>query len=37
VTATGSDGVKYKKRGDINILRYKGSDRTSADTPGSGI
>lgn len=23
VTATGSDGVKYKKRGDITILRYK--------------
>ena len=37
VTATGSDGVKYKKRGDINILRYKGSDGTSADTPGSGL
>ncbi len=23
VTAKGSDGVKYKKRGDINILRFK--------------
>lgn len=29
VTATGSDGVKYKKRGDINVLRYKGSTGTS--------
>jgi hypothetical protein len=23
ITATGSDGKKYKKRGDINILHYK--------------
>ena len=30
VTATGSDGVKYKKRGDITILRYKkGANGTS--------
>ena len=30
VTATGSDGVKYKKRGDINILQYKkGAEGTS--------
>ena len=30
VTATGSDGVKYKKRGDINILLYnKRGDGTS--------
>ena len=31
VTATGSDGVKYKKRGDITILRYtKGGSGTSS-------
>ena len=31
VTATGSDGVKYKKRGDITILRYtKGASGTSS-------
>ena len=30
VTALGSDGVKYKKRGDITILRYKrGAEGTS--------
>ena len=29
VTATGSDGQKYKKRGDISVLRYKGSEGTS--------
>ena len=30
VTAVGSDGVKYKRRGDITILRYKkGADGTS--------
>ena len=29
VTATGTDGVKYKKRGDITILRYKGTQGTS--------
>ena len=35
VTAVGSDGVKYKKRGDITILRYKkGAGGTSGD--GSG-
>ena len=35
VTATGSDGVKYKKRGDITILRYKkGASGTSGN--GSG-
>ena len=35
VTALGSDGVKYKKRGDISILRYKkGAAGTSGD--GSG-
>ena len=35
VTALGSDGVKYKKRGDISILRYKrGGEGTSGD--GSG-
>ena len=37
VTATGSDGVKYKKRGDITILRYKkGAGGTSADGSGGG-
>jgi gliding motility-associated-like protein len=36
VTATGSDGVKYKKRGDISILRYKrGGEGTSSD--GTGV
>ncbi len=35
VTATGSDGVKYKKRGDITILRYKkGASGTSGDGQG---
>ncbi len=35
VTALGSDGVKYKKRGDITILRYKkGASGTSGN--GSG-
>ena len=38
VTATGGDGVKYKKRGDINILRYKkgasGTSGAGADTGG---
>lgn len=33
ITALGSDGVKYKKRGDINILNYKG---TSTEGEGSG-
>ena len=35
VTAVGSDGVKYKKRGDINILRWKqgsSSGGTTTDT-----
>lgn len=38
VTALGSDGVKYKKRGDITILRYKkGAAGTSGDgTGGAG-
>ena len=31
VTATGSDGVKYKRRGDINILLYKGNSGSSTD------
>ena len=35
VTATGSDGVKYKKRGDITILRYKkGASGTSTGDSG---
>lgn len=37
VTATGSDGVKYKKRGDITILRYnRGAEGTSNGVPGDG-
>ena len=36
VTATGSDGVKYKKRGDITILHYKkGASGTSGN--GTGV
>ena len=35
VTATGSDGIKYKKRGDINVLRYKGSYGTMPDSGGN--
>ena len=35
VTALGSDGVKYKKRGDITILKYKkGAEGTAADGQG---
>ncbi|MBQ6167222.1 MAG: gliding motility-associated C-terminal domain-containing protein [Muribaculaceae bacterium] len=35
VTATGSDGVKYKKRGDITILRYtKGAGAAGGGTEG---
>jgi len=35
VTAVGSDGVKYKKKGDINILRWKeGGGSTTTDTTG---
>jgi hypothetical protein len=30
ITATGGDGVKYKRRGDITIMRYKrGAEGTS--------
>jgi len=37
VTATGSDGVKYKKRGDITILRYtRGAGAAGGDTGGMG-
>ncbi len=32
LTATGSDGVKYKKSGDINILRYKRNTGSSSST-----
>ena len=35
ITAEGSDGVKYKKRGDISILRYK--KRGSGTEGGGGI
>mgnify|MGYP002624493696 CR=1 FL=1 len=35
VTATGSDGIKYKRRGDITILRYKkGASGTSGNGQG---
>ena len=38
VTATGSDGQKYKKRGDISILRYKkGANGTSGGMEGGGL
>ena len=33
VTAVGSDGVKYKKRGDITIMRYK---KGASGTSGAG-
>ncbi len=37
VTATGNCGEKYKRRGDINILRYKkGAAGTSTDIPSAG-
>jgi len=37
VTALGSDGVKYKRRGDITILRYKkGASGTSGEGSGTG-
>ena len=35
ITATGSDGVKYKKRGDINILGYKSTKTSGGDMGGS--
>lgn len=35
ITATGSDGVNYKRRGDITIMRYKkGANGTSTDGAG---
>ena len=34
VTALGSDGIKYKKRGDITILRYK---KGASGTSGGGV
>ena len=37
ITATGGDGVKYKRRGDITILRYKrGAEGTSNGVQGGG-
>ena len=37
VTALGSDGVKYKKRGDITILRYKkGASGNDSGASGGG-
>ena len=38
ITAEGTDGVKYKKRGDITILNYKGGAAgTSANGPGGTL
>ena len=38
VTAVGSDGVKYKRRGDINILKYKkGAEGTSEGGAGGMV
>ena len=37
VTATGSDGVKYKKRGDITILRYTKGAGAAGGTGGGGM
>jgi len=38
VTALGSDGVKYKRRGDITIMRYKkGANGTSGGDMGGGF
>lgn len=31
ITATGSDGKRYKQSGDINIIRYKGGKSTTTD------
>jgi gliding motility-associated-like protein len=31
IMATGSDGKRYKKSGDINIIRYKGGKSSSSD------
>lgn len=36
VTALGSDGVKYKKRGDITILRYKGRGEGTSNNGAEG-
>ena len=36
VTALGSDGVKYKKRGAISILRYKDNGGSTIPSGGSG-
>lgn len=32
IQATGSDGKKYKKSGDINIMRYRGGSGSSTET-----
>ena len=37
VTATGSDGVKYKKRGDITILRYTRGAGAAGGDGGGGM
>ena len=37
ITALGSDGVKYKKRGDITVLRYKGSNAGATTPTDSGF
>jgi len=36
LTATGSDGVKYKRRGDINILNYKRGGTGTSNGTGMG-
>ncbi len=35
ITATGSDGIKYKRRGDINVLRYSRGEGTPSGGGGS--
>jgi gliding motility-associated-like protein len=37
VTAVGSDGVKYKRRGDINILKYKKGAQGTTDGGTGGM
>ena len=37
IEAEGSDGKKYKKKGDINILRPKNEDNSSSDLENSSL
>lgn len=37
IEAEGSDGKKYKKKGDINILKYKNEDNSSSDLENSSL